>query len=187
MLWTYHLSFGKDLIKEWQNNNWFLKYPGSRVHHLHCSSSGHSPLLINLSGLDPPPRKKIFKFEEMWLSNERCVEIVEASWSSFKRGTSDSEILNRIDRYGKDLSWWNRNIFLNVRRELVKKKDLLAQAETATTISGQNHKVRELKDEIIVLLDREAYLWSQRSRVLWLKKGDGNTKKYPLPCNSKAS
>lgn len=161
------------------NNNWFLKYPGSRVYHLHCSSSDHSPLLINLSNLDPPPQKKIFRFEEMWLSDERCVEIVEASWSSFEYGTSDSEILNRIDRCGKDLSWWNRNIFLNVRRELVKKKDLLAQAKIAAMISGQNHRVQELKDEIIVLLDKEARLWSQRSHVLWLKNGDSNTKKYP--------
>ena len=94
----------------------------------------------------------------MWLSDERCAETVEASWSSFEHGTSDSEILNRIDRCGKDLSLWNRNIFLNVRRELLKKKDLLAQAETAAMISGQNHRVRELKDEIIILLDREARL-----------------------------
>ena len=41
-------------------NNWFLKFPSARVHHLHCDSSDHSPLLINLTGLDPLPRKKIF-------------------------------------------------------------------------------------------------------------------------------
>lgn len=122
----------------------------------------------------------------MWLSDERCADTVEASWSSFEHSTNDSEILNRIDRCGKNLSWWNRNIFLNVRRELVKKKDLLAHAEIATMISGQNHRVWELKDEIIFLLDREARLWSKRSCVLWLKNGDSNTKN-PYPCNSKAS
>lgn len=43
-------------------------------------------------------------------------------------------------------------------KRVSKKEDLLAQAEIAAMISGQNHRVRELKEEIIVLLDREARL-----------------------------
>lgn len=42
-------------------------------------------------------------------------------------------------------------------------------------ISGLNHHVRSLKEEINFLLNREARLWNQRSRVLWLKYGDNNT------------
>ena len=47
--------------------------------HLKCMSSDHIPLLINLSGLEAPPRKKVFRFEEIWLSDSRCGEIVEAA------------------------------------------------------------------------------------------------------------
>ena len=50
------------------------------------------------------------------------------------------------------------------------------EAEFATIVSGQNDRVRELKEEINILLDREARMWSQRSRTLWLKNGDNNTK-----------
>ena len=50
------------------------------------------------------------------------------------------------------------------------------EAESATIVSGQNGKVRELKEEINILLDREAKMWSQRSCTLWLKNGDNNTK-----------
>lgn len=44
---------------------------------------------------------------------------------------------------------------------------------------GNNSWVRELKSKINVLLDKEIWLWSQRSRVLWLKKGDSNSKFFP--------
>lgn len=49
-----------------------------------------------------------------------------------------------------------------------KKKKLLAQAEIEAMQSGDNSQIRELKNEINVLLDREARMWSQRSRVKWV-------------------
>lgn len=129
-----------------------------------------------MSGLDPPPTKKIFRFEEMWLSDERCTEIVEAIWSHHDFGTNDSNILRRVESCGKELAWWNRNIFGNVRRELEKKRALLTQAESVTRNTGSNHWVRTLREEINTLMDREARLWCQRSHVLWLKNEDHNTR-----------
>ena len=34
-------------------NSWFMKFAGSRVFHLTCTSSDHIPILISLSGLIP--------------------------------------------------------------------------------------------------------------------------------------
>ena len=112
----------------------------------------------------------------MWLSDQCCTEIVEASWSHHDFGTNDSNILRRVESCGKELAWWNRNIFGNVRRELEKKRALLTQAESAARNSGSNHRVRALREEINTLMDRETRLWCKRSRVLWLKNGDHNTR-----------
>ena len=60
------------------------------------------------------------------------------------------------------LAWWNHNIFDNVRKELKTKKAFLVEAESAAIVSGQNGRVRELKEDINILLDREARMWSQR-------------------------
>ena len=84
--------------------------------------------------------------------------------------------MKKVEACGKDLAWWNKNIFRNVRKELEKKKAQLAQVEREAIVSGVSHRVRELKEHINVLLDKEARLWCQRSRVLWLKNGDNNTK-----------
>lgn len=95
--------------------------------------------------------------------------------ASVKSGL-DREILEQIDRCSKDLTWWNSNYFGNVQRELDKKRRLLIVAESEAMRNGYNNRVRELNFDIVVLLDREARMWNQRSRVLWLSKGNSNTK-----------
>ena len=86
---------------------------------------------------------------------------MEASWSSYSHGYDDGNILQRVKDCNKDLDWWNQNIFGNARKELVKKKALLANAKYDALISGQNSRLRILRYDINILLDREAHLWSQ--------------------------
>ena len=87
--------------------------------------------------------------------------MVEASWSSYSHGYSDGSILQKVKDCSRDLNWWNQNIFGNARKELVKKKALLAKAKNDALISGQNSRVRIQRDEINIFLDKEAHLWSQ--------------------------
>ena len=43
-----------------------------------------------------------------------------------------------MEKCGRDLSWWNRNVFGNVRRELDKLRNLLLKAEGVAVLSGDN-------------------------------------------------
>ena len=88
--WSKHFTNG-DSLWEWLdrglgNSEFLIRFPGSRVSHLRCMSSNHIQLLINLSGLEAPPRKKVFRFEGMWLFDSRCGEIVEAVWRNGGEG-----------------------------------------------------------------------------------------------------
>ena len=102
--------------------------------------------------------------------------MVEASWSSYSHEHGDDAIMKKVEQCGKDLTWWNHNIFGNVRKELAKKNELLVVAKMVAQIHRQNARLRALKEEINTLLDKEACMWSQRSCTLWLKNGDNNTK-----------
>ena len=62
-----------------------------------------------------------------------------------------------------------------MRRELEIKKNQLVRAEREAMASGNNCRIRSLRMEINLLQDRESRMWCQRSRVLWLSKGDNNT------------
>ena len=45
-------------------------------------------------------------------------------------------------------------------------------------LCGDNTQVRQLKNDIEVLRDREETMWAQRSRILWARQGDKNTKYF---------
>ncbi|XP_075675032.1 uncharacterized protein LOC142644270 [Castanea sativa] len=166
------------------NNRWFLKFGGSKVYHLSCNSLDHIPILISLSGLIPPTRKKNFRFEQMWLSNSSYEEVVVSAWSSGGEVGVEGDILRKIDKCGKELGQWEKDVFGNVRLELNRLKKDLVKEERVAMVSGNNFKERQIKKEIKVLQDREALMWAQRSHVLWANQGDKNTK-YFHSCASK--
>ncbi|XP_065635520.1 uncharacterized protein LOC136070080 [Quercus suber] len=170
---NYQMQLFRDVIDECG----FMDL-GLQINHLRCDSSDHVPILLSLSGLGPPPRNKPFRFEEMWLSDSQCGDIVEATWRSMLDNDSDDAILTRVERCGRDLAWWDKNCFGNVRRELLKSRHLLVQAKKESIRSGCNDQVRELKVEISSLLDKEERMWNQRLRVLWMSQGDRNTKYF---------
>ena len=114
----------------------------------------------------------------MWLSHPSCGETIQATWDSIVGLELSNEILAKIEKCGSDLLGWNRNVFGNVRQELIKKRELLRRAEFEAEVSGVNHRVRELKIEIDVLIDSEARMCSQRSWLLWASQGDKNTKYF---------
>ena len=55
---------------------------------------------------------------------------------------------------------------------------MLHQAKIEAQRGEDNTRLREIKSEINVLLDRKAWMWSQRSRVRWVSQGDSNTKYF---------
>lgn len=62
------------------NNDGQIKFVGSKVHHLHCSTLDHIPLWIVLDGIETSRPLKPFRLEEMWLFDSGCSKTVEAIW-----------------------------------------------------------------------------------------------------------
>lgn len=170
--WWKHFVNGHSI---WQrldhglaNNDWFLKFLGSKVHHFHSNTSDHSLLWITPDGLYLPSIAKPFRFVEMWLSDKGCFEIVKAMWcSNEERSNVALMVTNKIKTCCKKLSWWNQTHFGNVRQELAKKRKELMEAEKVAMRSGRNQRVRSIKEDILMLTDKENRLWFQMSKVLW--------------------
>ena len=90
-----------------------------------------------------------------------------SAWDSGSGLGDGEDILRKVERCGKDLGHWEKNVFGNVRMELNRLKKVLAKEERTAMISGNNFQVRQIKKDIEVLQEREATMWAQRSRVLW--------------------
>ena len=87
-----------------------------------------------------------------------------------------TKVMRKVEKCGKELKMWNRDHFGNVRKELAKKRRFLVDGEKEAMRSGLNHRVRELKREIIELIDKDNRMWFQWAKVLWAKDGDKNSK-----------
>ena len=180
--WSKHFDSGVSIWERLDrcvvNNSWFMRFRGSRVYHLSCTSTDHIPIFISLSGLNSPIWKKNFRFEQMWLSNLSCEEVVVLAWGSGSDGSLVGNILSKVEKCGKELGQWEKNVFGNIRMELNRLKKSLAKEERVAMVSRNNFRVRQIKKEIEVLQDREATMWAQRSRILWANEGEKNSKYF---------
>ena len=101
-----------------------------------------------------------------------------SAWGSESDAGIEGIILSKIEKCGKELGQWEKNVFSNVRMELSRLKKALTKEERAAMVSGNNYRVRQLKKKIEVLQDREAMMWAQWSRILWANEGDKNSKYF---------
>ena len=74
----------------------------------------------------------------MWLSNSGCEEVAVSAWDSGSDGSVESNILSKIDKCGKKLGIWEKNVFGNVRVELNRLKKSQAKEERVAMVSGNN-------------------------------------------------
>uniref|UniRef100_A0A803L0Q7 Zinc knuckle CX2CX4HX4C domain-containing protein n=1 Tax=Chenopodium quinoa TaxID=63459 RepID=A0A803L0Q7_CHEQI len=106
------------------NKEWRELFSGAFVTYLSKRKSDHVPILLCISeGVGKVKKKKFkkrFKFEEMWLREETCADIIENAWN---RG---GDICSKIAHTPINLSAWSRNKFGDFLKEM---KDCRARME----------------------------------------------------------
>ena len=71
---------------------------------------------------------------------------------------------------------WNKRVFGNVNKTLKLKQNLLQQLESLDLLHEPAEEIKAFKKEINEVMLQEKMMWNQRSRALWVKCGDRNTK-----------
>ena len=160
------------------NNEWLLRYEGTTVHHLTCSTSDHCPLFIEPEVVVPTNLEKPFRFEKMWLADKGCSDTVRQVWSKQSNRDIASGIVPKIENCGKALKKWSSTNFGSVRKELKLKQKVLARVELEALTTRVHFRAWGLRNEVNDLLDKETRMWFQRSRALWAIHGDKNSKYF---------
>lgn len=167
--------------------SWSAMFPSVRVHHISGSLSDHCPLWLcsDDESVRYYKQGRPFRFEAMWMKDDRCEGVVRNAWERQPEGNPMEVVANKIENCSTQLKTWSRLSFGNIKRLLQQKKKLLVQAEALSMARHNHDQVRILKSEVYDLMIKEDCMWQQRSRVDWLKAGDLNTSYFHSRANQR--
>ena len=166
------------------NEEWLSLFPEAKVFHRSMAASDHCLLSLSLRVRSPRSVvKRRFMFEEMWTREEGCKEVIETAWDPLNCNPN-MPIQKRLQSCKDHLQDWNYKVFGNVNKVLKQKQRRLQHLEELNLLHESAEEIQGLKKEINEMLFREEVMWNQRSRALWIKCGDRNTKFFHATANN---
>lgn len=145
------------------NEEWLKCFPNNVLTHLDFFHSDHRALLLcceDTNGLSSGYKRKRsrFRFENMWVEEPGCKEIIEANWVSTNQSALLSTISN-IKQCTINLSTWNQSKFGSLARDI---KETHQQVTHLHDIQDQLDDIRELRGlerKLNDLLSKEEIFW----------------------------
>lgn len=154
-------------------NDWRNLFAFSSVHHLASPCLDHVPLLLKLSAEQENPRSKARRYEIFWERDAGLPDFIRNTWDAFGTMENLGKVNAALRSTMTALKSWSNRRFGNVTREINKSR---SQLEELLRMNADRQEIRRVSDKLNELLYKEEMLWLQRSRIMWLKEGDRNTK-----------
>uniref|UniRef100_A0A803Q7N5 Reverse transcriptase n=1 Tax=Cannabis sativa TaxID=3483 RepID=A0A803Q7N5_CANSA len=171
------------------NSDWMNHFKTNKTTLLKWWNSDHRPILLEAfqGAKGSLFRRKWgtrFHYEHAWADNEECHKIINEVWRVKANGKPIDTLTHLISNCGKRLHEWNitqKNATFSSSKELKGKIDWLSKSSSMSDWIARQKLEKDLNG---VEEKREMY-WRQRSRALWLKHGDRNTKFFHFKASAR--
>ncbi|KAL8116353.1 hypothetical protein AgCh_022742 [Apium graveolens] len=153
------------------SGDWLQLFPLAKLYNLEVTSSDHSPILLIPQVSERGVRKRKFRFENAWLTEPMCRQLVMESWEEGKGENIQEKVKicsQQLDQWGKEITSKFSSRIKSCKLELKKLR------KRKDSVSVERYK--EIKGKLFVILEQKEIFWRQRSKQLWLHSGDKNTR-----------
>ena len=154
------------------DENWREIFPAAEVLHLASSCSGHSPLLLQLTLVEPNRGRASPRYEIIWERHPALSEVVARNWARSNPVGDLAAVRVALYEMLKELRAWSKEHFGQVTQEIEKLREELADLQLR---DADRAEICQKMFQLDELLYREEMMWLQPSRITWLKEGERNT------------
>ncbi|XP_057833822.1 uncharacterized protein LOC131044504 [Cryptomeria japonica] len=139
----------------------------------------HSLVTLSLNH-ESPKNRYYFKFQSMWWRDPSFIELLRTWWldSNTLSGSPSFWFVKRMQYIKNKIKHWNKFSFKNIFTEKLKIEEELEEVNNRVMYVGMDRndylKEKSLKEQYVKLLNREKIHWRDKSRALWIAKGDRN-------------
>lgn len=128
---------------------------------------------------------KPFKFLNPWLSHPNFMPEVKQIWENVQvSGWAGYRLMRKLKELKSHLRVWNKEVFGNIDNLLKSAEDEVHEwdlmAESTTLAEVELRKRREARSLMWKLSRDKERLWLQKSRMLWARNGDKNTRFFHI-------
>ena len=157
------------------NVDWQSLFPKAGVKHLTAPNSDHLPILLD-TDMEVCSGPRPFRFKAMWVRDDSSKEVVQKAWDIPVEGSLSSKLVQKYQNVRKKLISWNKMVFGFAKTRIQEIEKLIRKIQSLDP-SQENLEIEaSLNLELNEWLEREEVKWRQKSRELWLREGDRNSK-----------
>lgn len=151
-------------------DSWCDLFPNAKAESITTARSDHMPLHLQILPPDIPNPKSVFRFENLWLREAHCREIMIESWSK----TYGQTLMERVGCCGKAIWIWGKHFARDFQRRLDYWRRRMEESKYRRDHTGISLFKHAQAEYLRVLRQQNTY-WRQRAKQFWLRDGDSNS------------